>query len=240
MFSLSRTCRILAALFAVAYAGYGGSARASLTLSVTVTNGPASTTIVDNMAGDLNPAVNAIRFVQTVGSFQVTGNVSTNNPGTAAMGQLLTSYTANRLNSTNPGSVSFDASQMGFTAPGSAGNTMRLDSTLVLLSPLTSPGSFATLQSFGDAATTGLQSFAAVHLPATDTAPPAFFVRGGSYSLEARSTAQDNGGGTVTFTGTTKATLFAAAVVPEPTSALVFVAVLSTALAWGWRSRRPV
>lgn len=234
--------RLVAGLAVGACLALAGKASAAMILSVTITHG-ASTTIMDMGPGDLNPAPNAIAFVQVVGNYLVIGAVSSNNPG-AATGQLLANYSATRIGLDNPAALSLNANQMNFNTPGNATAQLRLESTLALTSFTGSTGGDAiTLESLGDLTSAGLQTIVSPggnFGPAMSIASPAFFTRAGDYSLEARSTVNLQALGTnVVFNSASEVFLQQeGSVVPEPTSALVFLATAPVAAFVGWRRRR--
>ena len=223
----------LAGLVALAFGVCLPAAQAGPVLSVTMQQGAGpTTTIVDNGPGDLNPTANQILFSTTVGDYSTVGIVTSNNMG-GAQGLLQTNYNPTRLTTNNAGLLTFTATQRNFTLPGSAGHTLGLDSALAVSAFIQSGvGDSATLQSFGDSATAGVQTVTSpggTVGPFFDNAPQVPFVRGASYSLTAVSQVGLAEGASVNFNTTTKASDLGV-VVSEPSSLLVFCAFVPLVL----------
>lgn len=232
-------CHVLALVVCLAVAGRSQAAL-TFTISLHQGGGP-TTTIVDNGSGDLNPAMNAISFASIVGDYLIIGNATTNSPGTTNAA-IFAGYQVGRLFAANLGNLFITANDI-FTAPNGAGDQLQLDSSLAVSSFVGSaPGDITTLLSSSGAVNTGLQTITSpggTAGPFTNVAPPAFFVRGPSFPLTAESQVNLAPGANVNFNTTTTAIATQApSVVPEPTSAVVFLATAPLAFFFGWRKKR--
>jgi hypothetical protein len=212
-------------------------ARAGLLQVTFHETGFSDVTIIDNMTGDLNPALNQILALipSTFTDYSGSVIVSSNNPGVLTptpLGSLtvnpnVTAQTAGA----NP--LIITATQTGFTLPGVAGSTEKFTSDLAV-SGLTS-GTIGLTGSI-DSTSTIPQSLSAPGM----NVQTLNYLRGATYSLTAQSSILLTGvGDSSNYSATVKAAEVAPpppSAVPEP-STLALLALGGGALA-GWRRWR--
>jgi hypothetical protein len=205
------------------------NARAGLLQITFHETGFSDVTIIDNMTGDLNPALNQILALVPANFTDYSGSIiaSSNNPGLATLGSLgLNPNITAQVAGASP--LVITAMQTGFTLPGTPGSTVKFTSTLAV-SGLTS-GSVGQLGSI-DMTSTPPQSLSA---PGTNS-QSLFYVRGATYSLTEQST--------ITLTGVGDSTNYSvtdsvAATVPAPPSVIPLITGALGLLGYGWRKRR--
>jgi MYXO-CTERM domain-containing protein len=204
-----------------------------------------ATTINDNGAGDSANTVTGT-IVNTginFGGLAVTVNTATSNsPGTAASGILSIQTLTITNNNSVPVTLTVQASDTGFTQPGTPLSLLNITSSLSGTSSGAGPGDVVTFQSFFDPtngqSTTGVggtgSPTALQSLPITasfnNTTSETSALGTGAYSLTNYLTISISGGATANFTGITTATPGTS--VPEPTLGIV------PALALGLLARR--
>ena len=219
--------RLWCAACAMVLAGFGaGPAEASLMVKV------GATTISDNGGGDLDLTPDQITAVTTVAGFGVAITIATSNsPGSGPGGVVqITSLDIRNL-SPATSTLTILAGDTDFAIPGSAGSTIKLDSSVGGTFTLGQIGDSASFQSFADPLNVGLPTLGSVStalLSFTRTTNPILqplesfngsnfttFVRGaGDYSLSNRIITTLSAGGQLNISGTTATT----SLVPEPAS----------------------
>jgi len=198
--------RLVALAFGLGAFGLTSAAPAALLmLSISVNGGP-PIVVTDNMAGDSNPAPNAITYNSTIIGFALSStNATTNDPGNSASGFVSASQVLFENTSTAPITVAITPSDTGFTSPTGA-RRLESDISATLITP--GVGDFASLVSTANSTSTPTQTLTASGLdskivPFADT---------GVYSLKNVATVRLSPGATAFLTSTTSI------IVPEPTS----------------------
>jgi hypothetical protein len=219
-----------------------GTARAGL-LQVTFHEaGFSDVTITDRIGGvgdpnDLNPVANQILALIPANFTDYSGSVSvsSNNPGTAALGTLNLNPNVPALTGAAAGAspLIITATQTGFSLPGGLGSTLKLTSTLAV-SGLTS-GTVGLTGSI-DSTSTPPQSLSA---PGTNTQNLTHLI-GATYSLTAQtSITLSSSGDSANFSATENTALVAASAVPEPSSlALLTLGGFGLAVWRRWKGKR--
>jgi len=198
---------------------FAPAAKAALVLNLNGTN------ILDNSAGDTDPTAGSITNRSNVSGFGVAITIAeSNSPGTASAGLLQISNLSIENQASGTGSLTITVSDTNYTAPGSNGSPMVLDSDIGgTFSKGAAVGDSVTFRSFADPANgqpaTTNGTAALTFSKATTSTTEAFsgsnqsaFTRGaGAYSLANVATITLAAGGQVNLSGTTTAT-------PEPAS----------------------
>jgi hypothetical protein len=198
---------------------FAPTARAALMLNV------GGNIVTDNGAGDLDPTVGTINNTTNVGGFGVAITIGeSNSPGNGTAGLLQISNLSIENQTGGTGSLTITASDTGYTAPGTAGVPMTLESDMGgTFSKGAAIGNSVTFQSFADplnsqptaANPTPLLTFNKATSNTTESfsgsTQGAFTHGAGAYSLSNVTTITLAAGGQVNLSGTTTASA-----VPEP------------------------
>jgi len=212
-------CGLLAAgaMFAAA-----PTAKAALVVNL---NG--GTTITDNGAGDTDPATGQITNSSTVAGFGVAITVAeSNSPGTSSSGLIQISSLSIKNQGAGQGSLTISVSDNNYTAPGTNGSPMLLESDIGgTFAKGSAAGDSVSFRSFVDPANvqpatvngTAALSFSNPSSTATNAFSGSNSVNWthgvGAYSLTGVATISLTSGGQVNLSGSTTASL-----VPEPAS----------------------
>jgi len=185
------------------------------------------TTITDNGAGDTDPATGQITNTSTVAGFGVAITVAeSNSPGTSTAGLIQISSLSIKNQGTGQGSLTITVSDNNYTAPGTNGSAMLLESDIGgTFAKGSATGDSVSFRSFVDPANaqpaTAIGTSALTFSNPSSTSTNAFsnsnsvnWTHGaGPYSLTGVATIALSSGGQVNLSGSTTASL-----VPEPAS----------------------
>lgn len=229
---MKRTLLTVAALAAAAVTtSVARTARATLEMTLSTSDGATPVTVVDNGAGDTNPAVGQISFAGSIGNFATVITAGTSNaPGANGVAILQTHDISVRDTTASKDTLTVTMGDTGFTNP--EGSSLQLGSSFAGTFLSTTSGENVTFQSYADSGnnlfgktgtTAGLHS---ATLTNGSPAPVGFstadrtanFSSTGPYSLTDVTTISLSANGQANVSGTTDVIQGAGAPTPEPAS----------------------
>ncbi len=228
---MNRTLLTVAVMAAAAVsASVARTAKATLEMTLSTSDGAAPVTVVDNGAGDTNPAVGQITFAGAVGNFSTVITAGTSNsPGANGVSILQTHNISVRDNTASRDTLTFSMSDTGFSNP--EGTALQLGSSFAGTFLSTTAGESVTFQSYADNTNTqfGTATTAGLHSATLSNGSPApvgfstpdrtaAFSSTGPYSLSDVTTISLSANGQANVSGTTDVIQGAGAPTPEPAS----------------------